>query len=181
VAFQCSQTCGVSLAATLEPAASSPQCKRPGNTSCPDELNQTGSGHLHEFVIGDDHYGQPDPHFDTPPLVQRDDRVALAAALGVHKSFLYLYDFGDGWEHRVKVEKILPPDAGLRLPLCLDGANACPLEDVGGPPGYAYFLEAIRDPAHEEHAAMLQWCGGAFDPAAFSVDHINANLRTFKL
>jgi Plasmid pRiA4b ORF-3-like protein len=138
-------------------------------------------GHLHEFVIGHDHYGEPDPDFDTPPLVQRDDRVTLAAALGARKSFVYLYDFGDGWEHRVTVEKILPPAPQLKLPQCLDGANACPPEDVGGPPGYADFLEAIRDPAHEEHDPMLQWCGGAFDPAAFSVDDINATLRQFKL
>lgn len=137
-------------------------------------------GHLHEFVIGHDHYGEPTA-FDTPPHVQRDDRVTLAAALGAHKSFVYLYDFGDGWEHRVTVEKILPPDPGLKLPQCLDGANACPPEDVGGPPGYADFLEAIRDPAHEEHDAMLQWCGGAFDPTAFSLDDVNTPLRQFKL
>lgn len=94
-------------------------------------------GHLHEFVIGHDHYGEPDPDFDTPPQVQREDRVTLAAALGSRKSFIYLYDFGDGWEHQVTVEKILPADPRLKLPQCLDGANACPPEDVGGPPGYA--------------------------------------------
>jgi hypothetical protein len=138
-------------------------------------------GHLHEFVIGHDHYGVPDPYYDTPPRVQREDRVTLASALGARKFFVYLYDFGDGWEHRVTVEKILPPAPGLKLPHCLDGANACPPEDVGGPPGYADFLEAIRDPAHEEHDAMLEWCGGAFDPTAFRVDDINATLRQFKL
>jgi hypothetical protein len=138
-------------------------------------------GHLHEFVIGQDHYGEPDPGFDTPPLVQREDRVTLAVALGARKSFVYLYDFGDGWEHRVSVEKILPPDPQLKLPQCLDGANACPPEDVGGPPGYADFLEAIRGPAHEEHESMLEWCGGAFDPVAFRIDDINAMLRRFKL
>jgi len=132
-------------------------------------------------VFGHDHYGEPDPDFDTPPHVQRDDRVTLAVALGARKSFVYLYGFDDGWEPRVNVEKILSPDPGLKLPQCLDGATACPLEDVGGPPGYADFLEAIRDPAHEEHDAMLQWCGGTFDPAAFRVDHINATLRQFKL
>jgi Plasmid pRiA4b ORF-3-like protein len=138
-------------------------------------------GHLHEFVIGHDHYGEPDPGFDTPPLVQREDRVTLAVALGARKSFVYLYDFGDGWEHRVTVEKVLPPDPELKLPHCLDGANACPPEDVGGPPGYADFLEAIHDPAHEEHESMLEWCGGSFDPTAFRPDDINAALRQFKL
>ncbi len=136
-------------------------------------------GHLHEFVIGHNHYRVPDPDFDTPPVVQREDRVTLATALGARKFFIYLYDFG-GWEHRVTVEKILPPDPGLKLPLCLDGATACPPKDVGGPPGYVDFLQAINDPAHEEHESMLEWCGGSFDPTAFRPVNINTALRQFK-
>jgi len=138
-------------------------------------------GHLHEFVIGHDHFGTPDPHYDTPPLIQREDRVMLGAAIGARKAFTYLYDYGDGWEHRVTVEKILPPDPGLKSPQCLDGAHACPPEDVGGPPGYVEFLEAINDPKHEEHDSMLEWCGGSFDPAAFNLDDINERLRQIKL
>ena len=49
-------------------------------------------GHLREFVIGHDHYGEPDPNFDTPPRVQREERFTLAATLGARKSFIYLYD-----------------------------------------------------------------------------------------
>ena len=138
-------------------------------------------GHLHEFMIGDEHYGEPDPYYDTPPQVQREDRATLAAALGARKSFIYLYDFGDAWEHRVTLEKILPREPGLKLPQCLAGANACPPEDVGGPSGYTDFLEAIRDPAHKEHAAMLEWCGGAFDPADFRPDDTNTAFRELEL
>ena len=54
-------------------------------------------------------------------------------------------------------------------------------EDVGGPPGYEELLAAIRDPAHEEHDAMLEWCGGTFDPTAFDVEAVNETLRRFKL
>jgi hypothetical protein len=138
-------------------------------------------GHLHEFVIGDDNYGIPDPNYDTPPLIQREDRITLSAALGARKAFTYLYDYGDGWEHRVTIEKILPPDPGLKSPRCLDGAHACPPEDVGGPPGYIEFLEAINDPAHDEHESMLEWCGGSFNPTAFRLDDINETLRQIKL
>ena len=138
-------------------------------------------GHLHEFVVGHDHYGIPDPNYDTPPLIQSEDRITLGAALGARKAFTYLYDYGDGWEHRVTVEKILPPDPGLKSPRCLDGANACPPEDVGGPPGYIDFLEAISDPKHDEHKAMLKWCGGSFDPTAFQLDDVNDTLRQIKL
>ena len=48
-----------------------------------------------------------------------ENRVTLAAALGARKSFIYLYDFGDGWEHRVTVEKSCRPNPGLKLPQCL--------------------------------------------------------------
>jgi hypothetical protein len=138
-------------------------------------------GHLHEFVIGQDHYGIPDPNYDTPPLIQREDRITLSAALSARKAFTYLYDYGDGWEHHVTVEKILPPDLGLKSPRCLDGAHACPPDDVGGPPGYIEFLEAINDPAHDEHESMLEWCGGSFNPTAFRLDDINETLRQIKL
>jgi len=138
-------------------------------------------GHLHEFVIGDDNYGIPDPNYDTPPVIQREDRITLDAALGTRKAFTYLHDYGDGWEHRVTVEKILPPDPGLKSPRCLDGAHACPPDDVGGPPGYIEFLEAINDPAHDEHESMLEWCGGSFNPTAFRLDDINETLRQIKL
>jgi Plasmid pRiA4b ORF-3-like protein len=82
-------------------------------------------GHLHEFVIGHGHYGEPDPDFDTPPRVQRDDRFTLATALGARKSFIYLYDFGDGWEHRVTVEKALPADPALKCQRRLKSDPLC--------------------------------------------------------
>ena len=63
-------------------------------------------GHLHEFIIGDRNFGMPDQ--DYPEIgLEREDRVTLSTALGSLKTFRYLYDFGDGWEHRVKVEKVL--------------------------------------------------------------------------
>ena len=137
-------------------------------------------GHLHEFIIGHRNYGVPDPDYPEPS-VEREDRVTLAGALGGLKTFIYLYDFGDGWEHRVKVEKVLPPNPDLKSPVCLDGANACPPEDVGGQPGYIDFLDAIRDPSHEDHHNMLEWSGGHFDPTAFSVADTNSFLSDIKL
>ncbi|WP_232624501.1 plasmid pRiA4b ORF-3 family protein [Paraburkholderia ginsengisoli] len=91
-----------------------------------------------------------------------------------------IYDFGDNWQHRVKVEKILPPDSDLRSPICLAGRNACPPEDVGGGPGYIEFLEAITDPSHEDHEQLLEWCGGSFDPDAFDLAAVNERLSEFE-
>jgi hypothetical protein len=138
-------------------------------------------GHLHEFIIGESHYGMADPGGWDPMPVQREDRAMLASALGALKTFTYLYDFGDGWEHKIKVERILPPDPQLHLPFCVVGANACPPDDVGGVPGYLDFLDAIRDPNHEDHEDMLEWCGGTFDPTAFDIDAVNERLAAIRL
>ncbi|CAN7341362.1 plasmid pRiA4b ORF-3 family protein [Trinickia sp. LjRoot230] len=136
-------------------------------------------GHLHEFMFGDTNYGVPDLDFPSDPPMLNEARVTLDRALGTRKSFTYLYDYGDNWQHRVKIEKVLPTDPELRSPICLDGRNACPPEDVGGGPGYIEFLDAIIDPAHEEHQQLLDWCGGGFDPAAFDLH--TANERLFEI
>jgi hypothetical protein len=138
-------------------------------------------GHLHEFVFGNSNYGVPDPDFPSDLPVMNEVGVQLSKALGALKSFTYVYDYGDDWQHRVKIEKVLPPDPDLRSPLCLAGRNACPPEDVGGEPGYLDFLEAINDPSHDEHQQMLEWCGGSFDPDAFDLDAVNQQLSQMKL
>lgn len=79
----------------------------------------------------------------------------------------YEYDFGDYWRHSVTLEAISLAEPKAHYPRCLEGERHCPPEDCGGVPGYGEFLEAIGDAQHPRHAAMLEWCGGAFDAAAF--------------
>lgn len=79
----------------------------------------------------------------------------------------YEYDFGDDWQHSVLLEGILLAEPEVSYPRCTGGERACPPEDVGGVYGYQEFLEAVLDPAHEEHERMLQWVGGHFEPDAF--------------
>jgi len=136
--------------------------------------------HLHEFEIGGKRYGTPDPDWGAGDAVTSEKRATLAGCLAGAKSFRYIYDFGDNWEHLIKVEKSLPLDAHPLCPLCLAGANACPPEDVGGPPGYIDFLDAVADTLHPEHENMLDWCGGEFDPEAFDLDRTNKQLRRIK-
>jgi len=63
----------------------------------------------------------------------REDGVRLDQVLRVPGDRLtYLYDFGDGWEHRVTLESLAPLTPGNREPVCLGGARSCPPEDVGG-------------------------------------------------
>jgi hypothetical protein len=81
---------------------------------------------------------------------------------------LYVYDFGDDWQHRIELEKIEKAVKRKRYPICLDGARRCPPEDVGGIPGFMNFLEIINHPEHPEHAEMLDWVGGRFNAEGFS-------------
>jgi hypothetical protein len=138
-------------------------------------------GHMHEFVIGQTNYGEPDPDFPQVPPVVREDRVTLQQALGSLKTIRYIYDFGDDWEHKIKLEKTLPFDPEMKHPRCIAGQYACPPEDVGGVDGYIDFLDAIRNPAHEEHASMLEWIGGGFDPLTFDLVETNERLSEIKL
>jgi hypothetical protein len=99
----------------------------------------------------------------------------ILARKGAH--FTYTYDFGDDWVHDLVVEEVAPPEAGVSYPCVLDGARACPPEDVGGTPGYENFLHAIRDRKHPEHEDMMEWIGGRFDPEKFDVAKANRRLR----
>ena len=63
-------------------------------------------------------------------------------------------------------------------PVCLAGRRACPPEDVGGPWGYADFLDAISDPEHDRHEELVEWSGGSFDPEAFDQAEVDLTFAT---
>lgn len=109
--------------------------------------------HLHQFVTGDARYGMPDTDaFDDE---QDETGVPLRA---LPDRFMYLYDFGDGWEHEVEVL-----GAGGDRPGVVGGEGACPPEDVGGPHGYAELRKALADPGDPEHDDLRRWAGGWSD------------------
>ena len=128
--------------------------------------------HLYEFTAAGTGWGVPNADFGGGPVpaakTTLDDVIKDTGARTIH----YLYDFGDGWDHVIKIERVGESDPQARYPQVVTAQGRCPPEDVGGPPGYAEFLAAIADPAHEDHDHMLTWCGGAFDPETPDVEHI---------
>jgi hypothetical protein len=85
------------------------------------------NSHLHEFTIGQRRYGMPDPEWEFDEPVADERRVRLKPLLeGGVRRFVYLYDFGDHWEHVVKIEDLLPDDANVAPIVCTGGENACP-------------------------------------------------------
>ena len=136
------------------------------------------NSHLHAFEVGDKRYGMC---FDEYPEGEIDEKtVTVLQAIRDERRFTLEYDFGDSWEHDVVVEDLTWSYFGLKFGVCLDGQNACPPEDVGGPPGYRRFLEAIADPEDEEHDDYLEWAGGSFHAAEFDLATANAALQRIR-
>ena len=133
--------------------------------------------HLHSFEFDKKVFSVADADLDALDMLD-EKKYTLESALGdALREFVYEYDFGDGWRHRVKVKHIAQPNTEWFYPLCIAGARAAPPDDVGGVMGYLDFLNAIKDPKHEEHDRMLEWVGGAFDPTGFDLNEINRTLR----
>ena len=105
------------------------------------------NSHLHVWKIAGRRYGMPDPDWDAPGEMRDERAFTVGEVLGEGvDEFAHEYDFGDGWEHSIKIEKIQPAAPGLTYPRLLDAAGRCPPEDGGGPWGYQEMLEALADP-----------------------------------
>lgn len=143
--------------------------------------------HMHEFNFGKQRYVETiSEEFD-------DEMTGLEAGVRLNDhlkkkgdSCLYVYDFGDSWMHRLTLKnsnyKLREDDWTI---CCIDGENACPPEDVGGPPGYEEFLKAIKSSRHKEHANMVAWSAGLqpgnkkFDPTYFDKNIVNDIISCF--
>lgn len=137
--------------------------------------------HLHAFTIGKKRYTEnPESKEDGA----REDRYRLVDLIKKKgRTFAYEYDFGDDWRHTITIEDSRYSNPGLQAPLaCLDGAGACPPEDVGGVPGYHEFLKALKDPRHAEHENYVEWISGhpcyhgTYDSERFNIDAVNVEL-----
>lgn len=137
--------------------------------------------HLHQFIYQGAFYGVPDPEYDFMDMEVHDEaKFRISHFLKKEKESVgYEYDFGDGWNHKITLEKILPFDSELTIPVCLKAKGACPPEDVGGIWGYYDFLEALEDKEHPEHESYKEWVGGNFDPEAYDIGDVNEGLMDY--
>ena len=134
------------------------------------------SSHLWEFRAGETGWGIPDKDWgDGPNDAAKATLRDVIEDTGA-KRLIYVYDFGDGWEHTIRIEKVLPPGPDASYPRLIEASGRCPPEDIGGPPGYAEFLEAIRDPAHERYADFAEWHNADFDPNVIDAEEIRRHL-----
>jgi len=134
--------------------------------------------HLYEFTIGKKRYTEYPESKDDGLECGRYRLGDLIKQKG--RTFGYLYDFGDSWEHELVIEesRYFNPELMSEI-VCLEGARACPPEDVGGVPGYYEFCKVLKDPACEEHESFMEWSGGDYDSEKFDSDTVNWELMKY--
>lgn len=133
--------------------------------------------HLHEFIHQGQSYSDPETAEECDIFIE--DKVPLNKLLVRPKDKLeYIYDFGDGWQHQVVLEKIVPAPKGQKY-LCVKGVLNCPIEDSGGLWGYYEKLDLLKrgKAEDEDEEAILEWIGEGFDPESFDLEWVNEQLR----
>ncbi len=135
--------------------------------------------HLHEFTtIVKNHaqikrIGLPDfEMMESDVLFGWEENISDYFSLGKNKAMNYTYDFGDNWDHRVELEKIIQKEYKINYPICVKGKRACPPEDCGGIWGYEDKLKIIKNPKHPEYDEIAEWMGEDFDSENFDCAEI---------
>src|SRR4030042_2123080 len=125
------------------------------------------NSHLNQFITDGRFYGIPDEFGELETVNYRKIKLNKVIS-GKGNKFIYEYDFGDGWEHEIEVEKVIPAEKGKYSPVCLEGEKACPPEDCGSTPGYEEILKALKDKKNPEYEELLEWVGDDYDPEYFN-------------
>ncbi len=147
--------------------------------------------HLHGFGSGPGYYALDTEHYLCPFEEEEgkdgipEAKVRLDEVLAdVGDKLFYVYDFGDDWQHIIKLEAVLRRDDHTPRAVCTRGRRPGPAEDCGGV--YAYELISVAtdldDPEHADAvAAFDRFYGNDVDPevfstTAFDIDEINSAL-----
>jgi hypothetical protein len=137
------------------------------------------NSHLYELRNQNARWGMVHPDLEYEGLDARKARLIDMLANQGPKTLHYLYDFGDGWEHTIKIERAMPPTPGILYPRLVSAIGVCPPEDVSGPGAYQDFLAAYRDPRHERHAEYVEWMQpGTFDPEDVDLKRLTRSVQT---
>jgi len=134
--------------------------------------------HLHEFILTNPLSGEkrrigiPSEEFmDDETIPGWKELIAMYFSMK-NKNAIYIYDFGDDWQHVITLEKIVPREEKQDYPRCIAGERACPPEDCGSIPGYEDILEILENPDDEEYEETIQWLGEDYDPEHFDPDKV---------
>ncbi|KAA5806398.1 MULTISPECIES: plasmid pRiA4b ORF-3 family protein [Thermoanaerobacterium] len=103
--------------------------------------------------------------------------IKLSKYIPQYKRLMYVYDFGDNWQHYIEVQKIID-NYDKNYAVCIDGEGNAPPEDVGGEYGYDEFLEIISDKNNPEYENMMAW-GENQGYKEFDIEEVNKKISLF--
>ena len=109
--------------------------------------------------------------------VKYDMQTRLKEIFQETDSCIYTYDFGDNWEHEIRLEKVVK-DSSNRFPVLLESMGERPPEDVGGESGFEEYMRIISDPGSPDYEFMTQWAKST-KARKRSVEEINLMLRYY--
>lgn len=111
------------------------------------------------------------------------EKIRLKNIFPEHKSYLYIYDFGDDWKHRIKLEKVT--DENAKNAEIIAGKGKCPPEDCGGPWGYERLKMSVNNPGDDEYEEFREWLsleeGELYDAKEFDIITKKENVRSAHL
>ena len=134
--------------------------------------------HLYQFIV-EKNRCIGDPEMLESDDIMDDGKTKLSDIFNEPKTkIIYEYDFGDGWEHELVLEKILEKDPKQHYPVCLEGKLNCPPEDCGGIYGFNNMMQIFKDEKHPEHEDIKEWVGENYDPDYFDPEDVNKSMRS---
>ncbi len=143
--------------------------------------------HGHDFITKVKKNGHPAQIVTDPAMweegifafqdleVLDEQKIRLSDIFPGTDRIFYEYDFGDGWEHEIRLVEIIE-DADLPAPVCTEMTGDAPPEDCGGPYGFAELQRILNDPKDPEYEEMREWCAG-MRYWQKNIRLINSNLR----
>jgi hypothetical protein len=134
--------------------------------------------HLYEFQAGEKRYGEPDAAEPEDELLSAGWGRLSWILRSVGEMVMYVYDFGDEWRHQLVLEDLPSANEYRAYPRCLDGARACPPEDIGGPISYSKWLQRLASDVESERNEARWILGKRFDPERFDIRSANRRLKT---
>ncbi len=108
--------------------------------------------HLFQFRLRAIRYGSWEVSARSPEITLESLRLRKGAR------FAYEYDLNIPWHHEIRLEERLEPVAKRAYPFCVEGHEACPPEDCGGPSGFLARRDAwLSDEGLEDLAAVADF------------------------
>lgn len=136
--------------------------------------------HVHQFLVGKISY-EPTMKTKAPREAKRFDEYKYKLHTleeGMRFMFSYLYGAGEGWEHEIHLEEIVPPTHQLRQPILLAGENACPPETIGDIHQYQKFLFDLESSDGKKTKNLLELTGQPdFNPYHFDLEAAQKRVR----